>query len=96
MRYFITQQAIGARLDSPSSRPYTPPLFFPCPRDDVKYTITIGDENKEYPDRQAAIDAAKEESKTARGEIAVTAASGQEILTYRGGELASYLWDDRR
>ena len=62
----------------------------------MAYTVTVGSEVEEHPTREAAIAAAKDRSKVTRGEITVSDSRGAEVLTYRGGELASYLWDDRR
>ena len=61
----------------------------------LEYTVTVANESESHPNRQAAIDAAKERSTNSRGEVTVSDTSGHEILTYRHGELASYLWDDR-
>ena len=60
------------------------------------YTVSQGTESVEHAERQAAIDDAKERSKAHRGEVTVMDGSGAEVLTYKGGELASYLWDDRK
>ena len=62
----------------------------------MTYTVTIANEIENFPTRVDAITAAKERSKQVRGEVTVQDSSGAEVLTYRGGELASYLWDDRR
>ena len=61
-----------------------------------KYTLTVGTETTEIDERAKAIEEAKERSKLHRGEVILTDASGAETLTYRRGELSSYLWDDRR
>jgi hypothetical protein len=62
----------------------------------VKYTLTVGTETTEHTGRAESIDEAKERSKLHRGEVILTDATGAETLTYRRGELSSYLWDDRR
>ncbi len=62
----------------------------------LKYTLTVGTEITELDERAAAIEEAKEKSKQHRGEVILTDSIGAETLTYRRGELSSYLWDDRR
>ncbi len=62
----------------------------------TKYTLTVGTETSEIDGRAAAIEAAKEKSNAHRGEVILNDATGAETLTYRRGELSSYLWDDRR
>ena len=62
----------------------------------VSYTVTIGSESQSFPTREEAVSAAKEQSRQHRGEVMVQDAAGAETLTYRNGELMSYLWDDRK
>ena len=62
----------------------------------MAYTVTVSNETESFPTRQDAIDSAKDRSKQVRGEVTVADETGHEVLTYRHGELASYLWDDRR
>ena len=62
----------------------------------MSYTVTIGTESQSFPTRDEAISAAKDQSRQHRGEVMVQDASGAETLTYRHGELTSYLWDDRK
>ncbi len=62
----------------------------------MDYTVSIGTESQSFPSREEAIAAAKDRSKQHRGEVTVQGASGAETLTYRHGELTSYLWDDRK
>jgi len=62
----------------------------------LSYTVTYSNEQQSFPTRDEAIVAAKDRSKQHRGEVTVQDASGAETLTYRHGELTSYLWDDRK
>lgn len=62
----------------------------------MNYSVTVGTDILEYSDRKQAIAEAKDRSRNHRGEVIVADSQGAEVLTYRAGELSSYLWDDRK
>lgn len=59
----------------------------------LTYTLTVREDTVTYGSRQEAIDAARERSLETRSEVRVEDNEGNEILCFRAGELASYLWD---
>jgi len=59
------------------------------------YTVIWSDNAERYPNREAAIHAAQELSEGRRNPVEVEDAAQRELLVYREGDLASYLFETR-